>query len=97
MSGDVCTLMSLFEKLRQIDIRRKEVTSEVSDEAKQQICGCSDVKMEGHHATQFTTPDGTVIKEGHWITLDGYASIVFNSAFEVLNAMISDDFGTLMS
>jgi pyruvate,orthophosphate dikinase len=27
------------------------------------ICGCSDMKMDGHHATQFTTPDGTVIKK----------------------------------
>ncbi len=60
------------------------------------ICGCSDMKMEGHHAQSFTTPDGTVIKEGDWITIDGTDGIVFEGALEVEAAGQSGDFGTLM-
>ncbi|RYX82256.1 pyruvate, phosphate dikinase [bacterium] len=60
------------------------------------ICGCSDMKMEGHHAQSFTTPDGTVIKEGDWITIDGTDGVVFEGALEVEPAGQSGDFGTLM-
>lgn len=60
------------------------------------ICGCSDIKLDGHHATQFTTPDGTVIKEGDWITIDGTDGIVYEGALEVEAAGQSGDFGTLM-
>jgi pyruvate,orthophosphate dikinase len=60
------------------------------------ICGCSDIKLDGHHATQFTTPDGTVIKEGDWITIDGTDGIVYLGALEVEAAGQSGDFGTLM-
>ncbi len=61
------------------------------------VCGCADIKMDGHHATQFTTPDGTVIKEGDWITIDGTEGVVYEGALEVENATMSGDFGTLMS
>ncbi|HEX8465050.1 MAG TPA: pyruvate, phosphate dikinase [Abditibacterium sp.] len=60
------------------------------------ICGCSDMKMEGHHAQSFTTPDGTVIKEGDWITIDGTEGIVYEGALEVEAAGQSGDFATLM-
>jgi len=60
------------------------------------ICGCSDMKMEGHHAKEFTTPDGTVIKEGDWITIDGTAGVIYEGALEVEAAGQSGDFGTLM-
>ncbi len=60
------------------------------------ICGCSDVKMDGHHATSFVTPDGTVIKEGDWITIDGTEGIVYEGALEVEAAGQSGDFATLM-
>jgi pyruvate,orthophosphate dikinase len=60
------------------------------------ICGCSDIKLDGHHATQFTTPDGTVIKEGDWITIDGTEGIVYEGALEVESAAQSGDFSTLM-
>ena len=60
------------------------------------ICGCSDIKLDGHHATQFTTPNGTVIKEGDWITIDGTDGIVYDGALEVEAAGQSGDFGTLM-
>jgi pyruvate,orthophosphate dikinase len=60
------------------------------------ICGCSDMKMDGHHATAFTTPDGTVIKEGDWITIDGSDGTVYEGALEVEPAGQSGDFGTLM-
>ncbi len=60
------------------------------------ICGCSDIKLDGHHATQFTTPDGTVIKEGDWITIDGTDGVVYDGALEVEAAGQSGDFGTLM-
>ncbi len=60
------------------------------------ICGCSDMKMSGHHATSFTAPDGTVINEGDWITIDGTEGIVYEGALEVEAAGQSGDFGTLM-
>ena len=60
------------------------------------ICGCSDMKLDGHHATQFSTPDGTVIKEGDWITIDGTEGIVYQGQLEVEPAGQSGDFGTLM-
>ncbi len=60
------------------------------------ICGCSDVKMDGHHATSFVTPDGTVIKEGDWITIDGTEGVVYEGALEVEAAGQSGDFATLM-
>jgi pyruvate,orthophosphate dikinase len=60
------------------------------------ICGCSDIKLDGHHATQFTTPDGTVIKEGDWITIDGTEGVVYEGALEVESAAQSGDFSTLM-
>lgn len=60
------------------------------------ICGCSDMKLDGHHATSFTTPDGTVIKEGDWITIDGTEGVVFEGALEVESAAQSGDFGILM-
>ena len=61
------------------------------------ICGCSDMKLSGHHATEFSTPDGTVIKEGDWITIDGTEGIVYQGQLEVEPAGQSGDFGTLMS
>ncbi len=60
------------------------------------ICGCSDMKLSGHHATEFSTPDGTVIKEGDWITIDGTEGIVYQGQLEVEPAGQSGDFGTLM-
>lgn len=60
------------------------------------ICGCSDMKMEGHHAQSFTTPDGTVIKEGDWITIDGTEGVIYEGALEVEAAGQSGDFATLM-
>ena len=60
------------------------------------ICGCSDMKMDGHHADSFTTPDGTVIKEGDWITIDGSDGIVYEGQLAVEAAGQSGDFGTLM-
>ena len=60
------------------------------------ICGCAEMKMDGHHATAFTTPDGTVINEGDWITIDGTEGVVYEGALEVEAAAQSGDFGTLM-
>ncbi len=60
------------------------------------ICGCSEMRMDGHHATSFTTPDGTVINEGDWITIDGSDGLVYEGALEVEEAGQSGDFGTLM-
>ncbi len=60
------------------------------------ICGCSEMKMDGHHATSFTTPDGTVISEGDWITIDGTEGVIYQGALEVEAAGQSGDFATLM-
>ncbi len=66
------------------------------------ICGCADVKMDGHHATSFTTPDGTVIKEGDWITIDGTSGIVYEgkcdvqTSQEVEESLRHGNFATLM-
>lgn len=60
------------------------------------ICGCSDMKMDGHHANSFTAPDGTVVNEGDWITIDGTEGVVYEGALEVEAAGQSGDFATLM-
>ncbi len=66
------------------------------------ICGCADIKLDGHHATQFTTPDGTVIKEGDWITIDGTSGIVYEgkcdvqTTQEVEESLKHGNFATLM-
>ena len=66
------------------------------------ICGCSEMKLSGHHATEFSTPDGTVIKEGDWITIDGTEGIVYQGQLdvqtpqEVEESLRHGDFATLM-
>jgi pyruvate,orthophosphate dikinase len=61
------------------------------------VCGCADLKLEGgHHATSFTTPGGTQIKEGDWITIDGTEGVVYQGALEVESSALSEDFTTLM-
>ena len=61
------------------------------------ICGCSDIKFDdAHHPTQFTAPDGTVVKEGDFITIDGTQGVIFEGALEVEASALSGDFGTLM-
>jgi pyruvate,orthophosphate dikinase len=39
------------------------------------VCGCSELKMDGHHATSFTA-GGVTISEGDWITIDGTEGLV---------------------
>ena len=61
------------------------------------ICGCSDMKLDGGHgASSFTAPDGTQIKEGDWITIDGTEGIVYQGKLEVESSALSEDFTTLM-
>ncbi|MDQ3815942.1 MAG: pyruvate, phosphate dikinase, partial [Armatimonadota bacterium] len=59
------------------------------------ICGCSELKMDGHHATSFTA-GGVTINEGDWITIDGTEGIVYGGRLEVESAGLTEDFTTLM-
>jgi pyruvate, orthophosphate dikinase len=47
------------------------------------IVGCSDVMVSGK---TFTTPDGTVIKEGDWITLNGTKGLVYKGELSLVDA-----------
>ncbi|MEN6370517.1 MAG: pyruvate, phosphate dikinase [Armatimonadota bacterium] len=58
------------------------------------VCGCGAVKID-EDAKQFTV-DGTVIKEGDIITINGTTGEVFNAKLETEPASVTGDFGTFM-
>jgi len=59
------------------------------------VCGCSELKLDGHNASSFTA-GGVTINEGDWITIDGTEGIVYQGALEVETAAMTSDFTTLM-
>jgi pyruvate, orthophosphate dikinase len=60
------------------------------------VCGCAELKMDGHHATSFTA-GGVTINEGDWITIDGTEGIVYQGQLEVEASALTSDFTTLMA
>ncbi len=60
------------------------------------VSGCGDIKVD-YRAQTFTAKDGTVIKKGDIITLDGTTGEVIKGAVPTVQPELSGDFGTLMT
>jgi pyruvate, orthophosphate dikinase len=60
------------------------------------VAGCGDIKVDYANG-QFAAKDGTVIKKGDVITLDGSTGEVMLGAVATIAAAVSGDFATLMS
>jgi len=54
------------------------------------IVGCSEVDINDRH-TSFTTPDGTKIKEGEWITLNGTRGLVYKDVLPLVDVDIEEN------
>ncbi|BCG45900.1 Pyruvate,phosphate dikinase [Citrifermentans bremense] len=59
------------------------------------VAGCGDIKVDYAQA-QFVAKDGSVIKKGEVITLDGSTGEVMKGAVATVAAGVGGDFGTLM-
>ena len=60
------------------------------------VAGCGDIKVD-YSTAQFVAKDGTVIKKGDVITLDGSTGEVMLGAVATVAAGVSGDFAQLMS
>ena len=60
------------------------------------VAGCGDIKVD-YKAQQFTARDGSVIKKGDVITLDGSTGEVMKGAVPTVQPELSGDFGQLMT
>ena len=58
------------------------------------VCGCGALKID-ESARQFSA-NGTVVREGDIITIDGTEGLVYNAELETEPAGVSGDFGTFM-
>ena len=59
------------------------------------VAGCGELRIAESTKTM-TTEDGTVYKEGDWISLDGSTGNVYGEAIETQEAQVSGDFATVM-
>ncbi|WP_026843083.1 pyruvate, phosphate dikinase [Citrifermentans bremense] len=59
------------------------------------VAGCGDIKVDYNQA-QFVAKDGSVIKKGDVVTLDGSTGEVMKGAVATVAAGVGGDFGTLM-
>ena len=59
------------------------------------VCGCTEALIN-EEAKTITFPDGTVLKEGDWISLDGTTGKVYAEAIKTVPAEISGNFATVM-
>ncbi|MBD5560732.1 MAG: pyruvate, phosphate dikinase [Clostridia bacterium] len=60
------------------------------------VAGCGEVRISEADKTM-TGPDGTVYKEGDWISLDGSTGNVYGEAIETQEAQVTGDFETVMN
>ncbi|QWV94078.1 pyruvate, phosphate dikinase [Geomonas oryzisoli] len=60
------------------------------------VAGCGDIKVD-YHGGQFVAKDGTVIKKGDVITLDGSTGEVMKGAVPMVAAGVGGDFATVMA
>jgi len=59
------------------------------------VAGCEDIKVN-YTAEQFTTPDGTVVKKGDFITIDGGTGKVYLGEVPTIDPEIDENFEKLM-
>jgi pyruvate, orthophosphate dikinase len=59
------------------------------------VAGCEDIKVD-YVAEQFTTSDGTVVKKGDFITIDGGAGKVYLGEVPTIDPEIDENFEKLM-
>lgn len=59
------------------------------------VAGCGELKI-AESAKTMTTADGTVYKEGDYISLDGSTGNVYGEAIETQEAQVTGDFATVM-
>ncbi|MBD3176374.1 MAG: pyruvate, phosphate dikinase, partial [Armatimonadia bacterium] len=60
------------------------------------VAGCEALKMD-LPAKKFTAPDGQVVKEGDWITVDGSSGEVYVGQAPLVDPEIGKDFQTFLS
>ncbi|MFW6022915.1 MAG: pyruvate, phosphate dikinase [Halanaerobiaceae bacterium] len=60
------------------------------------VAGCENIKVD-YSTEQFVTPDGTVVKKGDYITIDGGDGNVYLGQVETIDPEMDEDFDTLMS
>ncbi len=59
------------------------------------VAGCSEIAINEETKT-VTAVDGTVLKEGEWISLDGSTGNVYGEKIPTIAAELSGNFGTIM-
>ncbi|MEG1753170.1 MAG: putative PEP-binding protein, partial [Christensenella sp.] len=59
------------------------------------VAGCGELRIN-EKAQTMTTADGTVYKQGDWVSLDGSTGNVYGEAIETEEAEVSGDFATVM-
>ncbi len=59
------------------------------------VAGCSEIAIN-EEAKTVTAVDGTVLKEGDWISLDGSTGNVYGEKISTIAAELSDNFETIM-
>ncbi len=59
------------------------------------VAGCSEIAIN-EEAKTVTGADGTVLKEGDWISLDGSTGNVYGEKIPTIAAELSGNFGTIM-
>jgi len=60
------------------------------------VSGCGELKIN-EEAKTLTTPDGTVYKEGDYMSIDGSTGCVYGEQIKTVEPDISGDFGLFMS
>ena len=59
------------------------------------VCGCKTITIDEASKT-ITFPDGTVVREGDWMSLDGTTGKVYTEAVKTVPAELSGNFATIM-
>ena len=59
------------------------------------VCGCGSLKVD-EEAKELTLPNGQIVKEGEWMSLDGSTGNVYAEQIKTVEPEIGGDFGTFM-
>jgi pyruvate,orthophosphate dikinase len=54
------------------------------------VCGCSSINIDEHHGT-IRFPDGSVLKELDWISIDGSTGKVYKDKIDLMDAEITPE------